>query len=159
MNHELEHSIENLVVELLARLHDSRQGDRGVAILVTSARPEEGKSFVAEAIARYAVTLLGGKVLLVDANPDHPTLHERFSLPLHPGLIDSLGDAAGAKLPIHENVTPGLDVMTAGGVGPTILFLRKEALASLVEACTSRYPLTVIDGSVRTRIDQLKSRL
>jgi Mrp family chromosome partitioning ATPase len=148
MTNDLEHGIENLVVELLARLHEARTGEGGLAVLVTSARPGEGKSFVAEAIARYAVSMIGGRVLLVDGNPDHPTAHARFALPLRPGLVDALsGQATGSGLPVHENVVPGLDVLTAGE-GNTNLFLRKEALSSLFREFATTYPLVVVDGSV-----------
>ena len=93
--------------------------------------------------------MLGVRVLLMDANPGHPTVHERFSLPLRPGLLDSLAGAVSAAGPaIHENVVSGVDVLTAGGDGATNLFLQQDALSALFRELTDRYPLIVVDGSV-----------
>lgn len=160
MTNELEQCIENLVLELHARCHVVRDADKGLAVLVTSARAGEGKSFVAEAVARYAVTMLGGRVLLMDANPGHPAVHERFSLPVRPGLVECLsGGDAEARRAIHENVVPGLDVLTAGGTGHPSLFLQKDALSALFGDLAERYALIVVDGGVlqsagRTLLDE-----
>ena len=150
MSQELVQNVENLVVQLLIRLGERRTGDgdaAGQAVLVTSARPGEGKSFIAEALARHAVRMIAGRVLLVDANLEHPAVHESFRLPMQPGLTDFLSaDSKGRSSTVHRDVVPGLDILTAGRTGSSTLFLRQEPMAALFRQVTSEYELTVIDG-------------
>lgn len=59
------------------------------SLLVTSAMPGEGKSFVAANLA-VSLALNGNRVILVDADLRKPELHELFNLPASPGLTDLL---------------------------------------------------------------------
>ncbi|NEO86849.1 MAG: polysaccharide biosynthesis tyrosine autokinase [Spirulina sp. SIO3F2] len=57
------------------------------ALVVSSATPNDGKSTVAEHLARTAAAL-GQRVLLVDADLRNPELHERLGLKNNYGLVD-----------------------------------------------------------------------
>ena len=85
-------------------------------IMVSSALPGEGKSFVS---LNLAVTLAtaGYRVMLVDADLRRPCLHRPFNLvPLH-GLVDYLeGRAEFAECLSRVPALPTLTVVAAGGV-------------------------------------------
>jgi non-specific protein-tyrosine kinase len=68
------------------------------AILLTSARPDEGKS---ETIANLAVTFAqaGNSVLLVDCDLRRPQLHNIFGVRQEPGLTNVVLEAGGLSSP------------------------------------------------------------
>jgi len=88
------------------------------SLLVTSAGPSEGKTFVA---SNLAVTLaLGGKrVILVDTDLRKPTVHQMFGTPREPGFTNLLMDQQGnlgnflQKTPIKN-----LRILTCGTLPP-----------------------------------------
>src|SRR5205823_6600679 len=65
------------------------------SLMVTSARPGEGKTFIA---ANLAVSLAqnGSRVILVDADLRKPSMHYVFDLELDPGFTNLVLDQAGA---------------------------------------------------------------
>lgn len=101
-------------VNALRSLRDSiflaAEGKSISTLLVTSAVPEEGKSFLsthlAAAIAAPSISLSaviaspGSKVILVDVDLRRPSLHEKFDMPNLIGLADVLvmPDAAVEKM-------------------------------------------------------------
>lgn len=58
------------------------------SILITSAEPAEGKSFVAANLA-WAAAASGDDVLLIDADLRKPTIHTYFGKERSPGLVDA----------------------------------------------------------------------
>jgi polysaccharide biosynthesis transport protein len=88
------------------------------SLLVTSAGPSEGKTFVA---SNLAVTLaLGGKrVILVDTDLRRPTVHHMFEIPREPGFTNLLMDQQG-NLGNFLQKTPvkNLRVLTCGTLPP-----------------------------------------
>jgi capsular exopolysaccharide synthesis family protein len=59
------------------------------SLLVTSAIPQEGKTFVATNLA-VSLALTGSRVILVDADLRRPSLHQVFNLPLEAGFTNLL---------------------------------------------------------------------
>jgi protein-tyrosine kinase len=75
----------------LAQLREKRALQ---TVLVTSALPGEGKTFVAANLAHSIAQQKGRRVLLVDADLRLPQLHVNLGAPANPGLADYLkGDA------------------------------------------------------------------
>jgi non-specific protein-tyrosine kinase len=83
-------SIRSLRTTLLGSLQDEQLR----SVLITSAGPGEGKSFVA---ANLAVSLAqqGRRVILVDADLRKPNMHTIFGLPREPGFTNMLAGARG----------------------------------------------------------------
>jgi capsular exopolysaccharide synthesis family protein len=92
-------------------------------ILITSALPGEGKSFVALNLA-VALSRAGSNVLLVDADLQAPSLHLPFNLVPLGGLLPYLEGKAQLTESITATPEQRLDLMAAGGVtlsGPEAL--------------------------------------
>lgn len=86
-------------------------------ITVTSSRPSEGKSTVA---CNMAVTFAenGNKVLLIDADLRRPTVHKKFKLPNSLGIVNLILEPERMSEIVHEDVIPGLDIVTSGAIPP-----------------------------------------
>lgn len=75
---------------LRSRLYQMREGQPLKRILITSALPKEGKSFVAANLAQAFVQQHGRRALLVDADLRAPRLHQTLGTSTTPGLTDYL---------------------------------------------------------------------
>lgn len=68
--------------------------ERANLIMVTSAYPGEGKSFVALNLAISLACEVDFHVLLVDADFERPVIFDRLGIGSHPGLMDILKDTS-----------------------------------------------------------------
>ena len=75
---------------LRSRLYHLRERMNLKSILVTSALPQEGKSFTASNLAQVLVRQHGRRVLLVDADLRGPRLHQMLGTATAPGLSEYL---------------------------------------------------------------------
>ena len=116
-------------------------------LVITSALPEEGKSFVCTNLA-IGLTELNRKVLVIDADLRRPTLHRSFGIELEPGLSGYLQESAGEE----EIVRPvpnieGLALVTAGlsPPQPTDL-LTHPKFQELLKRWREQYQYVLIDS-------------
>src|SRR5438105_6684550 len=87
-NGEGDESFRTLRTNLMLSL---RWGEK--VFLITSARPQEGKSLVAAKLANsYAA--LGSRLLLVDGDFRRPSVHRMYDLPNNTGLTELLRGTA-----------------------------------------------------------------
>ena len=120
---------------------------QGGVFAITSPLPEEGKSTLAEKLARY-LAQIGQRVLLVDGDFRRPKLHTFFNLPYSPGLMDFLTgaeDLAGVLRPVEERLTflpSGSPVDLRNG---RVLFAHN--FPTLWEQLHARFPWVLIDCS------------
>jgi capsular exopolysaccharide synthesis family protein len=115
-------------------------------VMLTSALPEEGKSFVTLNLA-LALKELGRKVLLIDADLRRPTVHKNLGLDLEPGLSTYLqGKAEIGELPQLAPSHGDLVVITAGLTPqqPTDL-LTNPKLSEMIEALKKNYQYILLD--------------
>jgi len=75
---------------LRSRLYQMREKISLKKILITSALPKEGKSFVAANLAQVLVKQHGRRVLLIDGDLRLPRLNTVLGAPSAPGLVDYL---------------------------------------------------------------------
>ena len=75
---------------LRSRLYHVREKIKLRSVLVTSALPQEGKSFTAANLAQVLARQHGRRVLLIDADLRGPQLHEMLGTTAAPGLSDYL---------------------------------------------------------------------
>ncbi|MBK9713245.1 MAG: polysaccharide biosynthesis tyrosine autokinase [Kouleothrix sp.] len=117
------------------------------SVLVTSAQPGEGKSFVA---ANLAISLAqnGHRVILVDADLRKPSLHYTFNLPLEPGFSNLV---VGAQSAIDDVLQPteveNLRVLTCGIVPPNPAELLGSPRAVLMMEQLARHADVVVYDS------------
>lgn len=116
------------------------------SLVVTSATPKEGKSTVAAYLAQVAAQA-GQKVLLVDADLQHPHLHVRFGLPNNKGLAEILTQELDLNEAIQQTTSEeNLFVLTAGQVPPNpTRLLSSKFMRNFVERSQANFDLVVYD--------------
>jgi len=133
---------------LRANLSLSATGHSLQALVVTSAAPNETKSV---ALANLAIVIAQGgqRVILVDADLRHPTLHEIFGAPNERGLTTLLeGQAALSAPPLIELAdVENLQLLTSG---PTPLDpaaqLGSKRMDEVIAALQKRADLVLFDA-------------
>lgn len=117
------------------------------ALAVCGPTPEVGATFVAVNLA-IALSQIGVKTLLVDANLRDPSVHTYFEPKLEGGglfacllsFADSISEYA------DENVLPNLDVLSAGQPDSSAHeLLAGENFAEIINSCVRDYDITIID--------------
>jgi len=127
--------LQELTLQLLT-LGRNAPGNAGAdspsTVAISSARPGEGKSFISAALARAAAAL-GLRVLLIDANLEHPALHSALNCKNSDGLSDALlaQDPRAAVPQLTEE--PLISLLPAGTHARPGLLLRKGVLNWLLE--------------------------
>lgn len=113
--------------------------------VVTSAVPAEGKSTVSANIA-IALSQLGVKVLLVDADLRSPTQHHIFKIGNIKGLSQLIVGLEKYEDVINHDIEPNLDVITAGRAVPNPSELLGSAnMAEMFSLFERDYEYVVID--------------
>ena len=110
-------------------------------ILVTSALPMEGKSFVASNIAVSLSYGLDQSVLLVDADLRKPSLQKIFKISMEKGLSDLLRNQNnGSKNLIQKTKIPNLSLLSAGRcIEPATKLISSELLKIWVKEMKSKH--------------------
>ena len=120
---------------------------RAKVILITSAAPSQGKSFIAANLA-YLIAAAGKRVLLVDADVRRSSLKHYFNLPDKvKGLSDVLKDNLQFTGFVLPEVHAHLDMLPAGArvKNPGDLFSRQALVDTITNAANS-YDFVVIDS-------------
>ncbi|MBE9224343.1 polysaccharide biosynthesis tyrosine autokinase [Phormidium sp. LEGE 05292] len=113
-------------------------------IVVTSSVSKEGKSTVSANLA-VAMSQLGRKVLLIDADMHHPIQHHIWNLTNAAGLSDVIVGQADVNSAVKEVMT-NLDVLPSGVIPPNPLaLLDSKRMASLIEDFSATYNFVIID--------------
>lgn len=110
-------------------------------IMVTSAVPDEGKSFVAANLAVTYALSLDEHVLLMDCDLRLPTVHKVFGLPDNcDGLSDILAGTIDIPKGIHKTGVEKLNIIPGGRIpnNPTEL-LSSARMKNLLKEVESRY--------------------
>ena len=115
-------------------------------IMVTSALPNEGKSFVAVNLAMSLAMEVDCRVLLVDADVISPSVPEVLGIEPAKGLMDVL---TGAATPLREALlgtnVERLTLLLAGTPHANASeFLASEAMTRLLSELASRYPDRIV---------------
>lgn len=115
--------------------------ERANLIMVTSAMPGEGKTFVSINLAISLAMELDKTVLLVDADVSRPSVLTRLGLPQSKGLLDMLTTPAlGLSDVLLRTNIPTLSLLPAGRPqGRATELLASDAMMRLVDDLASRY--------------------
>jgi protein-tyrosine kinase len=114
----------------------------GNRIMVSSALPGEGKSFIALNIAMSIATERDSRVLLIDADTTRPSLSGILGTPLAEGLLDLLTNPAlSPQETLLKTNIERLTFLPSGTPRPNATeLLASEAMERLVDHLASRYP-------------------
>src|SRR6516165_3929950 len=121
------------------------QGDSSVdqrssrLIMITSARPGEGKTFSSINLALAFASERDVKALLVDVDTQHPGLPKILGIPADNGIVDVLtGTLELSEVLIQTNI-PNLMILPAGRGGPHVPeLLSSRGMNVLLEELTNR---------------------
>jgi capsular exopolysaccharide synthesis family protein len=114
-------------------------------LLVTSAAPREGKSFVSSNLAAI-IAMMGSRVLLIDADLRRPSQHRLFGAPNGVGLSSVLTGAARFEDAVYRTHVKGLDLLAAGPIPDNPAELLGGPMLKKLLAHVASYDLVLIDS-------------
>ncbi len=117
------------------------------ALLVTSAKPQEGKSTVTANLA-YSLAQAGRQVVVVDGDLHFPVLHRVFDLPNTKGLSNVLKPDMTLEETLQKTTVPGLCVLTSGPVpvdDPSAA-LGSKRFATVIAQLAKHFDIILLDG-------------
>jgi capsular exopolysaccharide synthesis family protein len=124
----------------------SRAGTPPQVILVSSAKPSEGKTSIST-LEAIVFALNGARVLLIDSDLRRPSVHLRFRISNKVGLTSVLT----GKTPLQDAITqvaavPSLHILPAGPIAPMPAeLLGSLQMQRLIEGLRSNYDFILID--------------
>ena len=115
-------------------------------IMVSSASPNEGKTFVSINLALSIALEQDKTVLLIDADVLRPSLHRELEFENDRGLLDFLrSDVSSLADIIYSTNIPNLKIMPAGGAhNLTNELLASDRMAGLAKELAERYPDRIV---------------
>lgn len=124
----------------------SAPAERQRTVLVTSPKPEDGKTTISANLA-ISIAQSGRRVLLVDANFRRPAIHQLFPNGSRDGLSNALIGQARLEELVHPTSLPNLDVLLPGPIPPNPAeLLGGKYMRELLTQATERYDQVVFDG-------------
>lgn len=134
---------------LKTNILSARTGEIPRTILVTSAVPYEGKSFVSSNLAISLAKSIDQYSILVDCDLRMPSIHRLFGYDIVPGLSDCLRNGECLSKILLKTPTPKLSLLPAGNLGknPAELLSSKE-MVRLIDEIKERYNdrLVILDS-------------
>ncbi len=133
---------------LRSRLYQIREKMPLKRLMVTSALPKEGKSFVAANLAQVMVRQHGRRVLLIDGDLRNPGMHRHLGAPQSPGLADYLLGECDEFAAMQRGPMEGLFFMPAGRiVGSAPELLSNGRLKLLLQRVEPLFDWIILDTS------------
>jgi len=116
------------------------------SLLVTSSEPSEGKTTVASNLA-IALTQLGRRVLLIDADMRRPSIHQAYNLADHYGLADCLAEKQDWHPSVQPTSVPGLDALVCGTIPPNPAeLISSDHMRKLLNEAVEGYDFVILDS-------------
>jgi receptor protein-tyrosine kinase len=128
------------LLRLAAAVPDDASGPSARCIMVTSARPAEGKTFVSINLALALASERDLNVLLIDCDTRSHGFADVLGIPAAAGLVDVLsGDLDLAEALMRTNIA-NLSLLPSGAAGPHVPeLLSSNRMKQLVQEMARRY--------------------
>ncbi len=126
--------------------HAGELAENANLVMVTSANPNEGKSFTAINLAMSIALEQDRTVLLIDADVVKPSISNFLNIAPRQGLVDYLlGEVEDVGKVIHTTSVPRLNLILAGQQHHlTNELMSSDRMRALVNELGSRYPDRII---------------
>jgi len=116
------------------------------SLLITSSEPGEGKTTVASNLG-IALTQLGRRVLLIDADMRRPSIHRAFDLADHFGLANCLAENQDWHPGVQPTGVPGLDALVCGTIPPNPAeLISSDHMRTLLGEAVAGYDFVILDS-------------
>ena len=114
-------------------------------ILITSAQPQDGKSFICANLAA-SIASVGHKTVVVDCDLRRPTLHEKFKIDNSVGLSQYMINHTPKEEIIFKSDIENLYIVPAGPVLPNSSeLIEAGALDELIDYLKNKFEYVIID--------------
>jgi polysaccharide biosynthesis transport protein len=123
------------------------QGSKCKSLLLTSTIASEGTSTIILGLAVSAVKM-HKRVLIIDANMRHPSLHKTLGLSNDWGLSLLLVDESNTPIKEYiQPVHPSIDILTSGPAPEdSVKLLTSQRMKEVIDFCENNYDLVLIDA-------------
>jgi protein-tyrosine kinase len=133
---------------LRSRLYQIREKMPLKRLMVTSALPKEGKSFVAANLAQVMVRQQGRRALVIDSDLRNPGMHRHLGAAQSPGLADYLLGECDEFAALQRGPMENLFFMPAGRIaGSAPELLSNGRLKLLLQRVEPLFDWIIIDTS------------
>jgi protein-tyrosine kinase len=133
---------------LRSRLYQIREKMPLKRLMVTSALPKEGKSFVAANLAQVMVRQHGRRALVIDADLRNPGMHRHFGATQSPGLANYLLGECDEFAALQRGPMENLFFMPAGKIaGSAPELLSNGRLKLLLQRVEPLFDWIIVDTS------------
>ncbi|MGA2236559.1 MAG: CpsD/CapB family tyrosine-protein kinase [Terriglobales bacterium] len=133
---------------LRSRLYQIREKMPLKRLMVTSALPKEGKSFVAANLAQVMVRQHGRRALVIDADLRNPGLHRHLGAPQSPGLAEYLLGECDEFAAMQRGPMENLFFLPAGRAVPSAPeLLSNGRLKLLLQRAEPLFDWIILDTS------------
>jgi len=133
---------------LRSRLYQIREKMPLKRLMVTSALPKEGKSFVAANLGQVMVRQQGRRVLVIDADLRNPGMHRHLGATSSPGLSEYLLGECDEFAALQRGPMENLFFVPAGRIVPSAAeLLSNGRLRLLLQRVESLFDWIILDTS------------
>jgi capsular exopolysaccharide synthesis family protein len=136
-------SFRNLRSSLFLKFRSEHQK----VIMITSAQPQDGKSFVSSNLAA-SIASVGHKTILLDCDLRRPTLHEKLKIVNSVGLSNYMVNNVSIKEIIKKTEVDNLWFIPAGPILPNSSeLIEAGVLDSLIKELKQEFDYVIIDST------------
>jgi len=116
------------------------------SILITSSRPQEGKTITAANLA-IAFAEVGKKTILIDTDLRKPKIHNIFHIKREPGLLECLVEQCEPEEVTHSPADLNLKVIPAGKIPPNpTQVLSSHKMTAFIQKLEQEYDIVIFDS-------------
>ncbi|HLH07350.1 MAG TPA: CpsD/CapB family tyrosine-protein kinase [Terriglobales bacterium] len=134
---------------LRSRLYQLKEKTKSLrTIMVASALPGEGKTFVSTNLAQALVRQHGRRVLLIDADVRKPHMHQSLGAAEAPGLVDYLSGSLNQESVVQRGPLDNLFFIPGGkAVSNPSELIANGRLKALLENMRNLFHWIIVDSS------------